>query len=359
MHSLRRIIQRYWRQILLLLTSTLVSLALGEAAIRIVIHWKHHRRLAAFTHELWLPQPGRPEEIFSLRPNVQGVAYMPRKEENAWRYATNRDGFRGRPLTPKRPGTVRILCLGDSYTFGWGVDENEEPYPRIIERVLNQDAGTTRVEALNLGIPGYNTRMENALLQRIAGQYEPDIVVAAYVMNDTEPPGYEVPVPPQVRYRYCHSWLMAQVVKTVNQWLGREAFATHENVYDVNYMNAFTINRRKSLEVREALESMSRFCRERNIRLDLCILPDFSKDMNATYRWRAIHQQIGEWARELAIPAIDLFAEFEGRPGEEYQLEGDWHPNAQAHRRIGERLARHLQELKFIAAPNKGGESAS
>ncbi len=63
-------------------------------------------------------------------------------------------GFRGRGLPPAQKRTpVRILCLGDSHTYGHGV-RPEEAYPSLLETRLNRRAGTQKYEVLNAGRGG-------------------------------------------------------------------------------------------------------------------------------------------------------------------------------------------------------------
>lgn len=71
--------------------------------------------------------------------------------------AINSDGLRGREInTPKPPHTFRILAVGDSVTFGYGVRE-EDTYVKVLERRLNEgESGGREFEVLNggtLGVP--------------------------------------------------------------------------------------------------------------------------------------------------------------------------------------------------------------
>jgi len=65
----------------------------------------------------------------------------------------NRYGFRGPEITPaKIPGVTRIMCLGDSCTFG---NLEEASYPRVLERELQKSG--RNAEVINAGVEGYNT----------------------------------------------------------------------------------------------------------------------------------------------------------------------------------------------------------
>jgi len=60
-------------------------------------------------------------------------------------------GYRDREFSlGRQPGTCRILALGDSFTFGWGVRE-EETYSTLLEADLNARAAGARVEIINAG----------------------------------------------------------------------------------------------------------------------------------------------------------------------------------------------------------------
>src|SRR5256885_11060139 len=68
-------------------------------------------------------------------------------------------------------GVVRVLCLGESTTYGAQV-----AYPEELEKLLN--AGGRRYQVINEGVPGINS---NEILRRLDGnleRYRPQVVVA-------------------------------------------------------------------------------------------------------------------------------------------------------------------------------------
>lgn len=62
---------------------------------------------------------------------------------------TEEHGFRNAPV---ETGTVTTICLGDSYTLGWGTEQNE-CYPRQLETILKSPV-------LNTGMSSYGTARE-------------------------------------------------------------------------------------------------------------------------------------------------------------------------------------------------------
>lgn len=84
----------------------------------------------------------------------------------------------------KKIGTTRIICLGASPTFGWGVNY-ENTYPCQLERLLNQNAGTD-FEVINAGEIGYSSYQGLLFLKNEIAGLNPDIVTVSYVLNDID-----------------------------------------------------------------------------------------------------------------------------------------------------------------------------
>lgn len=83
----------------------------------------------------------------------------------------------------KPSGTYRILILGDSVAFGYGLD-TAETFENQLEMLLARRFRDRRIEVLNMSVPGYNTAQELLKLRRDGLGLKPDLVVVAYTMND-------------------------------------------------------------------------------------------------------------------------------------------------------------------------------
>jgi lysophospholipase L1-like esterase len=96
---------------------------------------------------------------------------------------TNAAGFRGGPLPgAKAPGTYRVVVLGDSFTWGYGVAE-EEAYPAVLARRL-AERSQRRVEVVNLGLPGAGPLDYLHHLRHTGAELAPDLVVVGLFAND-------------------------------------------------------------------------------------------------------------------------------------------------------------------------------
>jgi lysophospholipase L1-like esterase len=112
------------------------------------------------------------------------------KRNPKWEISTNSAGFRSAEFAKvKPPGTFRIVCLGDSWTFGSNVDQNEA-YPQQLMALLERNFPRANFEVLNLGVMGYSSYQGLRLLKRQALDLQPDLVLIGFAMNDSHVSGY-------------------------------------------------------------------------------------------------------------------------------------------------------------------------
>ncbi|MBL8755738.1 MAG: SGNH/GDSL hydrolase family protein [Planctomycetes bacterium] len=105
----------------------------------------------------------------------------------SFRVRSNRFGLRGPEVAePKPADTFRVLLLGDSVAFGWGVDE-EVTFARRLETEWNAAAKRPRLEVVDTGHPLYDTVQQAATLREFLPRLQPDLVLLVYVTNDLEP----------------------------------------------------------------------------------------------------------------------------------------------------------------------------
>ena len=124
-----------------------------------------------------------------------------------WLVSLNADGFRDDEFpTTRTPNTIRIIALGDSWTFGHNVAA-EQSYPKRLVALLRSDFPEKNIEVLNLGMLAYTSHEGLKLLQRKALAMRPDIVLIGYSMNDASISGWhdkDVFVPKRKRFSLKH-----------------------------------------------------------------------------------------------------------------------------------------------------------
>lgn len=127
---------------------------------------------------------------FSERDEALGMRYRPgaiwrfSHPEYEVQYSINEDGFRDsrRHPIPKPDGTTRVLLVGDSFTFGQGVNY-EEIWSVIVEKRL-EESGNNHIDLVKAGIQGMDTRSEFILMRRLLEKYQYDMVIVAFLIND-------------------------------------------------------------------------------------------------------------------------------------------------------------------------------
>jgi hypothetical protein len=103
---------------------------------------------------------------------------VPRKYE--FKYTVNAMRARGDVVTPGASGLPAVVVLGDSYTFGMGVNDGEE-YPTVMRRELEG-----RADVVNLGAAGWGLTQEIRRYYERGVEYDPRIVILQFCANDPD-----------------------------------------------------------------------------------------------------------------------------------------------------------------------------
>jgi hypothetical protein len=107
------------------------------------------------------------------------LGWVPLADYSSEGVSTNSRGLRGKTehAVPKPPGTRRIVVIGDSFTWGLGV-RDEETWPAVLGTLL-PDA-----QVINLAVTGYGTDQQFLRLQQEGFRYEPDLVIVGFFGPD-------------------------------------------------------------------------------------------------------------------------------------------------------------------------------
>lgn len=101
----------------------------------------------------------------------------------------NSIGLRDHEIPKDRGKTFRVLAIGDSYTYGWGV-EIEQTWLKQLEERLRRDG--VEVETINAAKPGWGPPDYAKLAERIIPILRPDLVVVGMLEgNDLAASGPE------------------------------------------------------------------------------------------------------------------------------------------------------------------------
>ena len=118
---------------------------------------------------------------FALTPNMRIHAVG---DGNDFTLDTNSMGLRGKERLPRAPDECRILVMGDSYTYGIGVDADETYSVRLETRLRDELQRPVRV--FNAGGPGFGTVQELAFYRTKGPLFDADAVLLGFFQNDSD-----------------------------------------------------------------------------------------------------------------------------------------------------------------------------
>jgi lysophospholipase L1-like esterase len=264
-----------------------------EGMLRIAFYHSKDFSMEMWKYAVQMKQPvANPKLSFAHRPNshafLMGVDVQ-----------INSQGLRDYEYSSTKPaGEYRIMLLGDSTTFGWGVPLNETA-AKILERNLNAKhlPGYDHVEVLNAGVGNYDTVQEVTYYQIRGRVFNPDLVVLVYFINDPEP----VPIE-RKGFLVDSSYLIAFSVNRFDGVLRRIGTRPDWNKY---YSSLYDDNRPGLQACKAALVDLASTAQRENTRLLVAILPELHQ-INDNYPFTAAHQKIKDVLASENAPVLDL-----------------------------------------------------
>lgn len=239
-------------------------------------------------------------------------------------------GLRNAEIEPEKPeGTTRILMLGDSIVFGWGVDQDKTMSVDLAHDLAAGGFGPA--EVINTGVGNYNTAMEVAYFLKSGAQLKPDIVVLNYFINDAEPTPTYTPVPWYAKrfYAYAVTGGAWDIVKRT--FLGGPEWKDY-------YAGLYADGRPGWTVARDNIRSLAAYCREHGIRLVMTNIPELHE--LKPYPFADINAKLAGLAQAENIEYLDFLPALAAEPPASLWVTApDPHPNAKAHALMARALA--------------------
>lgn len=238
---------------------------------------------------------------------------------------TNGLGLRDTTLSAKR-SLHRTIFLGDSFTFGWGVPQNEIFAHRIEEQLSD------KLEILNFGHCNYNTQQEIDLFKELGLSLAPDSVFMFYFLNDIEPTLQEKGIP---LWTYSHFLALLK---------SRFLYFFSKNDYRTYYQNYYMKQKPYWSDQKTKIIDFKNHLKKNGIKFYFILLPDFHQF--APYPFSNIHNMIKTELKDNGIQVVDTLQVFDGEKNSQkyWVARDDPHPNSQAHEKIADFLLSTLKE---------------
>ena len=313
------------KKLVLLGVSTLSALGFAEIALRVIHHYRLQAALAkhvAPDGQVTVAFSDVPGLVYACRPNVGG---------------TNSRGYRDAEHGFHKPANVfRIVLIGDSVVVGHRVGRRTSFGSQLQEK-LNRQSLQRRVEVILLACSGYSTSQELVLLRNEAFQYQPDLILWCYVLNDPAHPLFHG-ASGDLALLYeptCHvAHLLAGSWFHLREWYRGLGGPTefHQRLHYIYWG-----------QVVEQIAEIRRLCDGHGVPCLFMIHPVFAREIPGRYSYLDLHTNLKEAAAQAGLASVNLREAYQGRSQAEIGFENDpWHPNARGHELLAEFLCRYL-----------------
>jgi lysophospholipase L1-like esterase len=296
------------------------------------------------------------------------LAYAPRKswslDDGQHSTSHNALGFRGPEMRrEKRPGALRIVCVGGSSTYGHGPSSNEHTWPMQLDAMLDEAYPDVLIEVINAGASGYSTYESLINLAIRIIDLEPDMVAVYHSINDVRLwrwPGIQ---PDNSHWRavwpvYVQSsvtqalensrlFLVLRAAFTdytskaeLGSWVTRN-YGEVEPLWDAPQMEGLTFFRRN-------LEHMIALCRQNDVEIVLGQQAWFREDLERPVDIKGMAfaaQVIDAVGEEVGVAVVDVDAAL---PQERELFTNDVHVTDEGARRIARAWADFIEVDGFV-----------
>ena len=323
--------KRLWKRLLATALGLIISMLLFEVVARVIFS-----RVIVYNIEMskYASRVKRP----SANPNISHE-HIPLSEDHLMGVDVriNSLGYRDGEFPVEKPaGTLRVAMLGDSITFGWGV-EQDATFSALVEQDLARHTSSP-VEVINFGVGNYNSVQEVTAFTEKGLSLDPDYVVVNYFLNDAEP----------VPRRSRKAKVLERFQSIVFLWsrVNVLMYLTGQRPDAITYYNDLYVGGTAAWQAaQDALSELHRVTSERDMKLLLVIIPDLHQQDGA-YPFLGVHRAVLDFAAAEGILAVDLLPYFQDTEDLTtlWVSPDDAHPNAAGHRLIATGIVDALVE---------------
>lgn len=325
----------FLNNLLLLVTSVMLSLIVIESFL-----WIYQSK-PEIKQELVMPWEWKKKNV-----NIPGAF-----EAYYWHnilHVQDKNGMRRITLfPPKLGGKFRIMIVGDSLTYGYGVRE-EETYPMKIEAALTRNFN---VEVLNLGVNGMQSDGILRIVRKYTPTLQPDLIIYGVCLNDFLPPhvadyknnmAYRLPFPEAIKEilseRTCLGRLISDSYNSVLMRLGLRNDFFNDVLKDFNnYRTRF------ARDVRD----MNDFVLDRGSPpIVAMVLNQYPELHSKGYQLAMAAEQYLTDAGMTVIPTEEFYKKYDKQLMAVSQWEA--HPNTKAHKIFADFFVTYLQNRKDL-----------
>jgi len=248
----------------------------------------------------------------------------------------------------KEENTLRIVFIGDSYTYGFGVHE-EDTFVQVAKRLLAKELTDNPIECLNFSRRGANSKKELHILKNKALKFNPDLIILGFVLNDFTT---------QKRHRrFTDKWAtkvakfkpllklesFSRLAYYIDEFIFK-SFSGAAEVHIDNLNSLFDPKRNEEFpELYSVLEEMISIISQRQGLV--LFFPHFMKNEEKQIFYQEGKRLVSALCQKHQVAFIEVLPYLKDKPFYKWWLNRkDHHPNTIAHTRIGELIASQIKQ---------------
>lgn len=255
--------------------------------------------------------------------------------------------------TVKPAGTLRIISIGDSRTFGWGLREEETYSARLQKHLQERFGATKKIEVINAGVNAWSFPQMTAFVRAYALAWQPDLVILGdgnlwTQFSENQDPAFLRQFARRVRLKnFLRGFALYHFVVEVKL---HEFYAKYRSNFipvDPSQDQMFKEQQQKDPAAffRQSIETFCRTARSNGVPTVLLYLPPQEALTSTNNQFAMVRRAKQEVSRKWSLPLLDPTPELTPRANELY-LEGDAvHFNAAGNEIIGRRLSEVVSPL--------------
>jgi lysophospholipase L1-like esterase len=263
----------------------------------------------------------------------------------------------------------RILCIGDSSTYGVGAsDVNKFSYPSQLQKIFNENLPNRKFNVVNLGIPGINSSQVLNRFRSYLSKYNPDLVVVMIGINDPwnleesnilkfykENIFKRMYLGTELFLNRLRLYQFVKLVLISNKFKNPEYVSFPEKELNIPAYNDETRSKSFNLSIREPMKASALFAAIDN---NITALKSIADDSRVNIIFMNYHN--GGWGRpekvihqtyaKLNIPVVDNITLFQRAKEIGLNVRGNdhWHPNDLGYLLIARNIFNKMVALELV-----------
>ena len=254
----------------------------------------------------------------------------------------------------KPADTYRIIGLGDSFAWGWGVADNRRTTFKYLECWLNANEHGKSYEVINCAQPAKTVRYYESFVKQYGEKFHPDMFLILYNLNDSYLPHASMVVDRRTEKLMEEETDPLSDISRLFRFVKKRIVKKRVHDYTIGHIREGYFGPEKEQKwgkAQENLKEIQRVCQKHGIELTVAIFP-LLFELEKNYPFQEEVEEMDRFLKSSQIKSVNLLPSFKGKKTHVlWSRPTDSHPNKIAHRIAAEAIYHFLQQNVFGDIP--------